>query len=59
LHLAAFGDFRARTTRPHVALRARNSGTKGGGELFERSKDAASLLVCTQKNFWLGDVDFL
>jgi len=50
----------ATTTRSHVALRMRNSGAQSGRELFKGSKDSASLLVCTQKNFfWLGSTDFL
>ena len=50
---------RAKTTRSHVALRARNSGAGCGRELFKGSKDLASLLVCTRKKIvWLG-VDFL
>ena len=49
--LVGFGDFRAKTTRLYVALRERNSGAKIGRELFKGSKDLASLLVCTQKNF--------
>ena len=56
---ASFGDFHIRTTGSHVALRALNSGTESGGELFKGSKDMASLLVCTWKYiFWLGSRDF-
>ena len=50
---AAFGDFRARTTGSHVALRALNSGTESGRELFKGSKDAACLLVFTRKKIFL------
>jgi len=49
-----------KTSESHVALRARNSGTKSGRELFRGSKDVASLLACTRKNFfWLGMADVL
>jgi len=46
----------AKTTRLHVAFRARNSGAKSGRELFKGSKDTACLLVSTQiKTFaWLS-----
>jgi len=45
----AFEDFRVRTTGSYVALRVRNSGANRGRELFKRSKDSASILVCTRK----------
>jgi len=48
-HQACFKDFRAKTTRSHVALRERNSGTESGRELSKGSKDPASLLVYTRK----------
>ena len=32
-----------------------NSGAKSGGELFKGSKDAASLLLCTRKNYLVGE----
>ena len=43
----------------HVALRVHNSGAKSGRELLKGSKDVASLLVCTQKKFLVGDTDIL
>ena len=53
--LVGFVDFRAKTTRSHVALRERNSGAESGRELFKPSKDTASLLDCTRKKlFWFG-----
>jgi len=33
-------------------------GAKSGRELFKGSKDAASLLVCTRKNFLVGGCGF-
>jgi len=39
-----------------MALRTRNSGAESGRELFKGSKDAASFLVCTQKNFFAWGV---
>jgi len=41
-----------------MALHECNSGAESGRELFKGSKDTASLLVCTRKNFWLGDAEF-
>ena len=41
-----------------MALRARYSGVESGRELFKSSRDAASLLVCTPKNFLVGGVFF-
>jgi len=41
-----------------MALRAPNSGTESGRELFKDSKDSASLLVCTRKKFLLGGLGF-
>jgi len=58
LHLAGFGDTCTKTTGSHVALRTPNTGAEGGRELCKGSKDLASLLVCTQKNFWFGGADF-
>jgi len=55
--LATFRDSHVKATRSHVALRVCNSGAKSGRELFKGSKDTASLLVCTRKNFLLGGVD--
>jgi len=49
---------RVKTTRSHMALRAHNSGAESGRELFKGSRDAASLLVCTRKNFFVGGADF-
>jgi len=42
---AAFGNFCARTTGSHMALRMHNSGAESGRELFKGSKDTASLLL--------------
>jgi len=54
-HLAGFEDSRVKTTRSHVALRARNLGAESGRELFKGSKDTTSLIVCTRKKFfWFG-----
>jgi len=50
--LAAFEASRPKTTRSYVALRMHNSGAESGKELFKGSKDVASLLVCTPKNFF-------
>ena len=49
---ATFEDSCAKTTRSHVALHAHNSGAESGRKLFKSSKDSASFLVCTQKNFF-------
>jgi len=35
-----------------MALHLPNSGYESGSELFKRSKDEASLLVCTRKKFF-------
>jgi len=43
----------------HVALRGNISAPVRVTDLFEASKDAARLLVCTQKNFLLGGAGFL
>jgi len=56
--LAGFRDSRAKTTGSHVALHMCNLGAESGRELFKCSKDAASLLVCTRKNFLLGVLIF-
>jgi len=53
--LAAFGDFRATTTRSHVALHKRNSGAESGRELFKHSKDA-SLQTALEKKFFAWGV---
>ena len=43
-----------------MALCVRNLGTESGRELFKRSKDIASFLVCTRKIiFGWGGADFL
>jgi len=44
---------------PEQPNRTCNSGAESSRELFKGSKDTANLLVCTKKNFWLGDADFL
>jgi len=57
-HPAAFGDFRENTAETHVALRRNFSGLVSATDLVKGSKDTASLLVCTQKNFLLGGCRF-
>jgi len=47
-----FQGFRAKKSRLHVALRECNSGTESSRERFKGSKDSASLLVCTQEQFF-------
>jgi len=42
----------------HVALRGNISAPVRVTDLVEASKDAARLLVCTQKNFLLGGYGF-
>jgi len=42
-----------------VALRKHNSGAESDKELFKGSKEAASLIVCNEKNFLVGNADFL
>jgi len=46
--------FSCQNNRSHVALHACNLGAKTVMELFKSSKDAASLLLCTRKNFLVG-----
>jgi len=41
-----------------MALHVCNSGAKSGRELFKVSKDAAKLLVCTQKKILVGGYGF-
>ena len=41
-----------------MVLHAHNSGAKSGRELFNGSKDVASLLVRTRKNFLVGECGF-
>jgi len=43
---------RKKTTRSHVALRRNISAPVRDTDLVEMSKDAESLVVCTQKNFF-------
>ena len=51
--LAAFGDFwKKKTTETHVALHGNFSRLVSATGLVKASKDAASLLVCTQKNIF-------
>jgi len=42
-----------------MALRRNFSGLVSATDLVEVSKDVASLLACTQKNFLLRGADFL
>jgi len=51
-------DSHAKTTGSYVALCVRNSGAESGRELFKGLKDVESLLVCTRKNFLLGDCGY-
>ena len=41
-----------------MTLCEHNSGTKSGRGLFKGSKDSASLLVCTRKNFLVAGCGF-
>jgi len=51
-----FRGFCAKTT----GLHEHNSGAKSSRKLFKGSKDSASLLACTRKNFFAwGVADFL
>jgi len=60
LHLAGFKDFvPPKKNGVYMALREHSSGAESGRELFKGSKGSASLLVCTQKNYWLESADFL
>jgi len=52
------GDFRKKNIETHVALHGNYSALVQVTDLVEVSKDAASLLVCTQKIFWLGGCGF-
>jgi len=45
---AAFGDFQEKNTETHVALCGNFSSLVSATDLVNGSKDAASLLVCTQ-----------
>jgi len=56
--LAAFGDFREKNTKMHVALCGNFSGPVSATDPVKGSKDVASLLVCTQKKFWGGGCGF-
>jgi len=51
-HPAAFGDFREKNTKTHVALRKNFSGPVRATDLVKGSKDAASLVACTRKKFF-------
>ena len=42
-----------------MALHECNSGVESSRELFKGSKDLANLVVCNEKNFGFGVVDFL
>jgi len=57
---AAFGDFRKKNTKSHVALRGNLSDPVNATDPVKGSTDAASLLVCTRrkKNFFLGGCGF-
>jgi len=48
---AAFGDFR-KNTETHVVLHRNFSCSVSAMDVVEASKDVASLLVCTKKNFF-------
>ena len=48
----------AKTTGLHVALRAYNSGTKSGRELFKGSRHDKSSSLHSKKHFWLGGAVF-
>jgi len=51
---------RAKTAGSNVALHRNFSGPVSATDLVKSSKDLASLVVCTLKNFfWLGVADFL
>ena len=52
--LAAFGDFRVKTTETQVVLHGNFSGSVSATDPVKGSKDAASLLVCTRKIFLCG-----
>ena len=45
---------RKKTAGSHVALRGNISAPVQVTDLVEVSNDAASLVVCTRKIFWLG-----
>ena len=52
--MVGFGNSRQKTTGSHMALCVHNLGAENGSELFKGSRDAASLLVCTQKKKIFG-----
>ena len=52
--------FQPKTSSFRLPNQRHSSSADCARELFKPSKDLASLLVCTQKNFfWLGLADFL
>jgi len=53
-----FRGFSRQNNRIVRGLRARNSGANWGRELFKRSKDSASLLVCTRKKTFVSGWGF-
>jgi len=54
-----FQDFCAKTAGSHKGLRKRNSSAEIARELFKRSKDLASLVVCNEKEILVGGCGFL
>jgi len=48
----------AKTAGSHMALRRNFSGPVSATDPVKSSKDLASLVVSTQKYFWLGGEDF-
>jgi len=59
-HPAAFGHFRDKNTKTHVALGGNFSSPESTTNPVKVSKDAASLAVCTRKQiFWLAGAFFL
>jgi len=54
-----FWGFPRKNTETHVALHGNFSGPVSATDLVKVSKDAASLVACTQKNVWLEGADFL
>jgi len=54
-----FKDFCAKTTGSHVALHGNISGLVSATDLVKSSKDLANLVVCNEKTFLVGVVDFL
>ena len=57
-HPAAFGDFREKNADTHVALRGNFSGPISTTDPVKSSKDEASLVACTRKNFFAWGCGF-